>query len=114
MNNPLGYLLDSTFVIDFLKGEYYTYPFLETILGEQKDADRKGESHLGISISIITYAEVYQGIFYGKDGDKVEKSFLEFIQYMIVHDISRSVAKRFAFIRGKLMENKQTKNLAHP
>jgi tRNA(fMet)-specific endonuclease VapC len=67
-----------------------------------------------MSISIITYAEVYQGIFYGKDGGKAEKAFLEFIQYMLVHDISRSVAKRFAFIRGELMKNKQTKNLAHP
>jgi hypothetical protein len=34
MNNHLGYLLDSTFVIDFLKGEEYTYKLFETILKE--------------------------------------------------------------------------------
>ena len=113
MNFP-AYLLDSTFVIDYLHGEEYTYTFLETYLKEQKEADRQGEYYPSLSISIITYGEVYQGIFYGKERDKIETAFLDFIQYMQIHEIDQRIAKRFAFIRGKIMQNKQTKHLAHP
>ena len=56
----------------------------------------------GVSISVVTYAEVFEGIYYGADPKKNERVFQDFLRGAGVLGISRSVARRFALIRGDL------------
>ncbi len=50
----------------------------------------------GLGISIITFAEIYEGIYYGHTPKQHETIFRRFLQ--------RSVARRFALIRGLLRQ----------
>ncbi len=36
--------------------------------------------HEGLAISLITYGEVYEGIYFGQDPEHQEESFLRFLQ----------------------------------
>ena len=52
----MTYLVDSDYVADYLKRQRNAVEFLGWLLPE------------GPGISIITFAEVYEGIYYGKEG----------------------------------------------
>jgi tRNA(fMet)-specific endonuclease VapC len=56
----------------------------------------------GPAISIITFGEVYEGIYYGTDPQHNELIFRRFLQGVQVLGINRPTARRFALIRGKL------------
>lgn len=114
MTSPRSYLLDSTFVIDFLKGKEYAYTFFQTVLAKQHAHQPAGTPQPSLHISMITYAEVYQGIFYGNAPEQAEQAFLDCIRYLNVDTITRSIAKTFARIRGDLQAHTQIKHLVHP
>src|SRR6266852_378679 len=86
----MTYLVDSDYVADYLKGRQQVVNTLKTILAE------------GISISIITYAEIYEGIYYGYHLTEHEVGFRRFLQNVPVISITRPVARQFAIIRGML------------
>jgi len=98
-----AYLIDKDYVIDFLKGKSYASEIYKSVLSKAE-----------IAISIITYAEVYEGIFYGKDREQHEANFLGFTGQIPIFGITQSIAKQYAIIRGNLRANKATKNLTEP
>ncbi len=51
----MTYLVDSDVVADYLKGRTHAMTLLDTLFPD------------GIAISIVTFAEVYEGIHYGHD-----------------------------------------------
>ncbi len=49
----MTYLVDTDYVVDYLKGQRNVPEMLETLLPD------------GLAISIVTFAEIYEGIYYG-------------------------------------------------
>jgi len=86
----MSYLVDSDWVADYLKGRQAAVSLLDSVFPE------------GLAISIITYGEIYEGIYYDSDPKRNEIIFGQFLQGVRVLGISRPVARRFARIRGLL------------
>ena len=75
---------------DYLKGYKAATTVLEKLVTE------------GIGISIITFAEVYEGIYYGHHRIQHEQGFRRFMTTTPLLSITRSIARQFALIRGDL------------
>src|SRR5947209_4050679 len=96
----MNYLVDSDYVVDYLKGQSHAPTLLESLF-----------SH-GLAISIVTFAEVYEGIYYGHNPKHYTMIFRRFLKGVSVLGVTRSVAQRFALLRGDLRSQRQTKDLA--
>jgi tRNA(fMet)-specific endonuclease VapC len=86
----MRYLLDSDYVADYLKGRSVATDLLNDLLQD------------GIAISIITFAEVYEGIYYGHKRTHYTRIFQRFLQGVSVLGITRSIAEQYALMRGDL------------
>jgi tRNA(fMet)-specific endonuclease VapC len=84
------YLIDSDWVIDFLRGRPSAVALLEDFpIGD-------------IGISIITYGEVYEGIAFGPQQRINEDALNEFLRVADVVQLTRPIMRRYARIRGEL------------
>ncbi len=88
----MTYLVDSDWVADYLKGRQHAVQLLDSLFPD------------GMVISIITFAEIYEGIYYGSDPKRNEETFARFLRGVDVLGINRPVARRFAVVRGALRE----------
>lgn len=86
----MTYLIDTDFVVDYLKGKPESVKVLTSLINE------------GLAISIITYGEIYEGIYFGRDPKSQERGFLQFLRGVGVLLLNRAVMKNFALIRGNL------------
>lgn len=86
----MTYLLDTDVVVEFLKGRQRAIEALRQRLSEP------------FVLSIITFAEVYEGIYYGTDPKHNDAVFRRFLKGVDVIGINRTVARRYAVIRGDL------------
>jgi predicted nucleic acid-binding protein len=86
----MKYLIDSDWIADWLKGRSNAIQLLDDLTPD------------GIAIRIVTYGEVYEGIYFGRDSERYERVFRAFLRGVRVLPISRSVARRFALVRGTL------------
>lgn len=84
------YLVDTDWAIDYLNGRE----------GTRKRLEELGES--GLAFSIISLAEVYEGIFYSKDPEKNERGLQDFLQYVTVVNIDEETSQLFGKERGRL------------
>jgi tRNA(fMet)-specific endonuclease VapC len=62
------YLIDTDWVIDYLQGRCVAVRLLDELVSD------------GIAISIVTYAEIYQGIYFGRDPRQAEQGFRLWLQ----------------------------------
>ncbi len=86
----MSYLVDSDFVADYLKGKQQAVHLLGDLSGQ------------GLAISLITFGEIYEGIYYGRDPRGHEKGFLQFLRLVDILPLNRAIMKRFARLRGEL------------
>jgi tRNA(fMet)-specific endonuclease VapC len=86
----MTYLVDSDWVAEYLKGRATAVNLLDSLFEED------------LAISIITFGEIYEGIYYGTDPQNNELVFRSFLRGVRVLGINRTIARRFALIRGKL------------
>ena len=86
----MTYLIDSDYVADWLQGTARAAQIRDALGSEQ------------LAISIITYGEIYEGIYYGRDPHAAEKVFLQFLRSVDVLPLTRRIMRRFARIRGDL------------
>ncbi len=86
----MKYLLDTHCVVSYLNGRQEAFDLISSLRQD------------GLAISYVTYAEVYQGVYYGKDPKDAERGFLEFLRKVEQIPISKSVLKIFFRIRGEL------------
>lgn len=86
----MRYLVDSDWVADYLKGRTAAVELLDSLFPE------------GIAISIVTYAEVLEGIYHGRDSARYETVFRRFLRGVQVLSVSRRVAQRYARVSGEL------------
>ena len=86
----MKYLLDTDWIIDHLRGRLDAITLVQRL------------SPAGIAVSIITFGEVYEGIYFGNERQKHERGFREFLRGAKVLGISRRTARHYARIRGTL------------
>ncbi len=86
----MSYLVDTDWVVDWLAGREETVQLLST-LGRE-----------GLAISLITYGEIYEGIYFGRDPKKSEEVFRRFLRGVVVLPLTKRILQRFARIRGEL------------
>ena len=86
----MSYLIDTDWVAAFLKGRAIAVTFINSLASE------------GLAISLITYGEIYEGIYYGADIARHEKGFQAFLRDIDVIPLNRPIMRRFAQIRGQL------------
>lgn len=86
----MSYLIDTDWLIDYLSGRPQAVELLESLIPAP------------FFISIITYAEVYEGVYYGQNPQQQEQAFGQFLQAASVVGISEEVAQVWATIRGSL------------
>lgn len=86
----MSYLIDSDYVADFLNGRPDAIQLLSSLPRNE------------IAISIITFGEVTEGITFGRDRQRHERGFRQFLRIADVLPLSRTTMRRFADLRGAL------------
>ena len=83
-------LVDTDWVVDYLKAKKAAVDLLDSLVPE------------GLAISLITYGEIYEGVYYGQNPRQHEQGFLDFLRGVDVLAINRPIMAEFARIRGEL------------
>lgn len=91
----MSYLVDTDWVAAYLKGRADQQALLARL------------SQDGLAISLLTYGEIYEGIYYGIDARKHENGFREFLRGARVLPLNKTVMQRFARLRGELRSKGQ-------
>jgi tRNA(fMet)-specific endonuclease VapC len=86
----MSYLIDTDVVANWLKGRQEEVTLLSSFGAED------------LAISLITYGEIYDGIYYGRNPEANERIFQQFLRWVEVLPLNRSIMKQFARIRGHL------------
>jgi len=86
----IRYLADTDWVIDYLLGVEGTISKMQELKAQ------------GLAISVITMAEVYEGIYYSKDPAASQKGFEDFLEDVPVLEINEEISKSFGRERGRL------------
>jgi len=92
----LAYLVDTDWVIHYLNGQ----PLVVAKLQELQQR--------GIAISIISLAELYEGVYYSRDPDAKEQDLNNFIRGLSIVGIDEEICKVFGRVRGQLRAKKKT------
>jgi tRNA(fMet)-specific endonuclease VapC len=91
----MTYLIDSDWVASFLRGRPEARTLFQALAPD------------GRAISLITYGEVYEGIYYGQNPAQNERIFRQFLRGVTVLPLNRQIMERFARIRGDLRRRGQ-------
>lgn len=86
----LTYLIDTDWIIDYLSGVEETIKKLSEFRAR------------GIGISVISLAELYEGVYYSTDPAASEKGVKDFLEEIPVLGISEQICKLFGNERGRL------------
>ena len=84
------YLLDTDWIIDALNGQDSA---IQTLL-ELVPA--------GLTLSIITYGELYEGAYYSRNPEPALAGLHAFLEGKEILPLSQAVIERFAIVRGAL------------
>lgn len=86
----MKYLVDSDYVADYLVAKPHAIELLSSLA---KD---------GITISLVTVGEIYEGIYYGYNPQQGEERFLRFLDSVNILRPTHAIIQQFARIRGDL------------
>ena len=86
----MKYLVDTDRVVDYLKGKPEAVETMERLVAD------------GLGISIVTYGEVYEGIYFGDEPRLYEEIFKRFLKGVEVVPLDKPVMRAFARLRGRL------------
>lgn len=88
----MSYLLDSDTVVDYL----FSQPAVRSLLAQLAPE--------GLAISIVTYLELYHGVYTSKDPKQAERGLRAFLTTVTTLPLTRRVALRTARIRADLQQ----------
>jgi len=91
----MTHLIDSDWVADWLKGRPDAVSLLSSF----------GRGNL--AISLITYGEIFEGIYFGRDPAQHERDFRQFLRGVPILPLNRASMRNFASIRGELRRRGQ-------
>lgn len=86
----MPYLIDSDWSIDYLLDEAEAVRLLNRLAPER------------LSMSIITYMEIYEGLIRAPSIDEAEAKLLEFAEVVPIIPLSTAIARRCALLRQTL------------
>lgn len=86
----MKYLIDTDWVIDHIQGDPTATGLISSLTPD------------GIAISIITFLEIYEGIYTSANPRNTERLVRVFLQTVPVLPLNRTVAKRTALVRAEL------------
>ena len=86
----MRYLVDTDWMIDHLHGIQRVVSRLDELAGE------------GLGLSVISLAEVYQGVFYSNDPQGEERALAAFLRGIPIIGVDDEVCRIFARERGRL------------
>lgn len=86
----LKYLLDSDWAIYYLRGKE---PFVKAIDKYRNE---------GIAISVVSIAELYEGVFWSPKPEEKEIVLLDFLEGFTVINLSKPIARLFGKKRAEL------------
>jgi tRNA(fMet)-specific endonuclease VapC len=86
----LSYLLDTDWLVDYLSGKQPAIALIDSLIPAR------------LSLSIITYAEAYDGIYFGQNPEANEEAFHRFLEAATVLLITEDIARVWAGLRGSL------------
>ena len=86
----MKYLVDSDYVADYLGARPSAIQLLSSFAKDD------------LSISLITYGEIYEGIYFGRDPQKTTDVFQRFLRSVVILPLTQPIMQHFARIRGEL------------
>lgn len=86
----MSYLIDTDWLIDYLNGRSNGIQMIESLIPHQ------------LAISVVTYVEIYDGVYSNRDADLREAAFLQFLNAASVLDVGADIARICARLRGDL------------
>ena len=86
----MKYLVDSDYVADYLGAHAHAIQLLSSFAKDD------------LSISLITYGEIYEGIHFGRDSQKTTDVFQRFLRSVVILPPTEPIMQHFARIRGEL------------
>lgn len=84
------YLVDTDWAIHYLNGRQDITERLESL------------KHEGLGLSVVSLAELYEGVYYSRDPERDERGLNEFLQGITLLGLDEEVAKTFGRERGRL------------
>ena len=91
----MKYLIDTDWIIDHLNGLDRVRLRLEKLASE------------GLAISVLSLAEVYEGVLYSRNPQESENTLEEFLPGIITLGINEEICKIFGKERGRLRKKGQ-------
>jgi tRNA(fMet)-specific endonuclease VapC len=85
----MAYLLDTDWVIDYLKGKKTIVEKLQKLFDE------------GLTMSVISLAELYEGIFASKNPKKHLNTLQDFLSGIVVLGITDEICQTFGKLRAE-------------
>ena len=90
------YLIDTDWVIHYLNG----MPEIVDRLSRSKEA--------GLALSVISLAELYEGVFHSRDPEGNERALYDFLEGVVVLGLDEETCKIFGRERGRLRADGKT------
>ena len=87
-----SYLLDTDWVIDHFNR-------VEAVTRRLRELQPRG-----LALSIISVAELWEGVYFSKDPERSQAILEEFLAGVIVLGIDEEICKRFGQLRGRLRQ----------
>jgi len=86
----IAYLVDTDWAIHHLSGHQLIIQRLQDL------------QHEGLGLSVVSLAEIYEGVYYSRDPEESERSLIAFLESVSLIGIDEETAKIFARERGRL------------
>ena len=86
----MKYLVDSDYVADYLGAQTHAIQLLTSFAKDD------------LAISLITYGEIFEGVYFGRDPHKTAEVFRRFLRPVAVIPLTQAIMRQFAHIRGEL------------
>lgn len=86
----MRYLADTDWVIHYLNGHAQIVARIQDLIPQ------------GIALSVISLAELYEGVFYSRDPQKSEEALQDFLLGIELVGIDEEITRVFGRVRGKL------------
>jgi len=86
----MTYLIDTHWIASFLNGREEARQLFQALTFQES------------AMSLVTYGEIYEGIYYGRNPLQSERSFQQFLRALAVLPLNRAILRQFGRIRGDL------------
>jgi tRNA(fMet)-specific endonuclease VapC len=93
---PLGFLIDTDWVIDHFNGVTQVTRRLKELHPQ------------GLGLSVVSAAELWEGVFYSRDPQRSQETLEGFLSGVELLGLDEEICKRFGNLRGSIRKRGQT------